>query len=50
MLRGRWNGLTVVRFLAFGARDDKSREAILKTLEEEFPEWKAEFAWMDLMW
>ena len=44
MLRGRWNGESVIRFLAFGARGDYPHFQILKTLDEEFPTWRNEFA------
>ena len=50
MLRGRWSGLSVVRFLAFGARKEFGRQAILDTLRSEYPEWKAELTWTNLLW
>ena len=45
MLCNRWNGDSVVRFLAFGAKDGYFHSQILNTLDEEFPSWKTEFAW-----
>ena len=49
MLRGRWCGESVVRFLAFGLCGYPKRE-VLKTLEREFPTWRALFAWQVLCW
>ena len=46
----RWSGDSVVRFLAFGAKGGYFRSQILKTLDEEFPQWKTEFAWEVLIW
>ena len=49
MLRGRWCGESVVRFLAFGLCGYSKRE-ILKTLEKELPTWRALFTWQVLCW
>ena len=50
MLRGRWNGLSVVRFLAFRAKEGHERLKIVKTLDVEYPSWKAELTWTSLLW
>ena len=50
MLRKRWDGLSVVRFLAFGLKGSHNRSKILKTLDEEYPSWKSKLAWTTLLW
>ena len=49
LLRGRWSGETIIRYLAFGFKH-YSREMILDTLDQECPGWKAEFEWQVLVW
>ena len=50
MLCNRWSGTSVLRFLAFGAKKKSEREAILGNLNSEYPEWRSELAWTNLLW
>ena len=49
MLRGRWSGESIIRYLAFGFKH-YPREEILETLDKECPNWKEEFEWQVLVW
>ena len=49
MLRGRWCGESIVRYFAFGVTH-YPREEILKTLDEEYQNWRGEFVWQVLCW
>ena len=54
----RWNSMAIIKFLAFGVRIglndaefwNKKRQAIIQTLYDNCPRWKARFHWATLLY